>query len=802
MEAYQKVCSEVVLAFGGHVAKYLGDGIVVFFGYPLAHEDDAQRAVRAAVRIANQAPQIEPALQDKHNIRMAVRVGVHTGLVVAGELGVGNRRSLDIVGETPALAARLQEMAQPNSVVISASTLRLISREFEVRSIGERVLRGLSRPTEIFQVLAERDPQTMKTLESESQRLVGREHELRLLLDRWEKADTGAGQVVLLSADPGIGKTRLSLELQWNISNRSAAHIVEVRCSAYYQSSPFYPVIEVLQRQILGFLVDDSAENKLHRVEAYCEALELPLPVTIPILVGLLSLSLQDRYVPLRLSPEAIRQRTIELVVEIVMRRASQQPLLLLIENVHWADPSTLEVLQLITEQSATARMLLLMTFRPTFTWPGDPAENVLQLTLERLEDRDMSSMIAQLAGGARLPDEVIQQIITKTDGVPLFVEELTKMVLESGILVRNNGNYTLTAALSDLSIPTTLQDSLMARLDRLNTVKEIAQVAAVIGREFSSGLLMAITKLEEPPLRRELGRLVDAELLNEVKDTGGGISYRFKHALIQDAAYNSLLISRRQQYHRDIAVVIETSYPETADGQPGLLANHYAAASMAMTAIGYWIRAGQQALARSANFEAIADFNRVLELLKGLPETAETLQMELVAQAGLGIALSATHGFSTPEVGAAFSRAAALCEVFGETPELFPVLWGLRAFYVVRGELQTSLTIVDRLLRMAETTGDSDLQLEGHFIQGSTFYWTGQLEEARCYLEHAVEIYDPEQHRSHALIYGQDPGVVSLCFLGYALWHLGYVEQSGETIRQALALAQKISDPVSISWE
>lgn len=801
MEAYQNVCSEVVLAFGGHIAKYLGDGIVVFFGYPLAHEDDAQRAVRAAIRISKQVPQLEPILQDKHRVRLSVRVGIHTGLVVAGELGVGDRRAVDIVGETPNLAARLQEVAQPDTVVISASTHRLISREFEVQSIGERTLKGLTRPMEVFQVLAERDPQAMKSLQLDSQRLVGRERELNLLLGRWETAEAGIGQVVLLTADPGVGKTRLALELQWNISNKTAVHIVEVRCSAYYQSSPFYPVIEVLQRQILGFIRDESAENKLHRLEAYCEALDLPLPDTIPILARLLSLSLQARYAPPNLSPEGLRQRTLELVVEIVMRRAGQQPLLLMIENAHWTDPSTLEVLKLIIEKSANARMLLLITFRPIFVWPSPLPENVLQISLDRLDDSQAASIIAQIAGSSRLPDQVTQQIISKTDGVPLFVEELTKMVLESDILVQTGGDYTLKAASSDLTIPTTLQDSLMARLDRLSTVKEIAQMAAVIGREFVCGMLMAITQLEEPTLRRELGRLVDAGLLYEVEDPNGSISYRFKHALIQDAAYNSLLISRRQQYHREIAEIIEQTFPLIAEGQPELVASHYTAAGMAAPAITFWIKAGQQALARSANQEAIADFSRVLELLKSLPETPETLQIELVAQASLGIASSSVKGFGASEAGVAFSRAAVLCEIFGETPQLFPVLWGLWAFYLVRDELETAQTTAEQLLRMGEAAGDVGLLLEGHFTLGNTLFWRGELQDARQHLEKALELYDSELHRSHALIYGQDPGVICHCYLGYTLWHLGLPDAAMASVRQALALSHETGHPFSTGW-
>ncbi len=671
IRTYQNVCAEVIARFEGYVAQYLGDGILVYFGYPIAHEDDAQRAVRAGLemiealqsaegsnpRLPSNAAERQMKVGRSFKAGLQVRIGLHTGPVVVGEIGSGARREQLALGETPNVAARVQSVAEPNTLALSAATHRLLAGLFDCQDLGTQTLKGLATPMMVYQVLQESTVQHRLDAAPPTglTPLVGREEELALLHRRWQQVKDREGQVVLLNGgEPGIGKSRLVRELRNRVEQDNAIRI-EFRCSPYYQNSALHPAIEHLQR-LLHWQKDDTPQTKTNKLQATLAHYHFPQADTLALFAALLSLPQPADAPPLNMSPQRQKQKTEEALIAWLVEEAEQAPLYCVWEDLHWADPSTLELLGLLIEHTATARLFVLLTSRPEFTPPWGRAGHFSQLTLSRLGRRQVPQMIEKATGGKTLPVEVVQQIVIKTDGVPLFVEELTKMVLESGLLRETNEHYELTGPLPPLAIPSTLQDSLMARLDRLASVREVAQLGATIGREFSYELLQAVSPLEERALQNGLLQLGEAELIYQ-RGTPPQAVYIFKHALIQDTAYQSLLKSKRQQLHRQIATVLEDRFPEIKDTQPELLAHHYTEAGLISQAIPYWQQAGQRAVARSAYVEAINHLSRGLELLKTLPDTPERQQKEFDLQAALCAPLMITKGYTALEVEALSRR-------------------------------------------------------------------------------------------------------------------------------------------------
>ena len=798
VRAYQQTCAQVISRFDGHLAKYLGDGLLVYFGYPVAHEDDPQRAVRAGLGIVDAIralPRLNPWLQHP----LQVRLGIHTGLVVAGEMGGGDTREpLAIVGETPNIAARLQEIAVPATVVLSTATYRLIQGYFACQDLGLHTFKGIATPVPVYQVLEESGAQSRFEVVAATglTPLVGREQEVRVLLDRWEQVKEGEGQVVLLSGEAGIGKSRLVQELKEQVAREGGTRI-EFRCSPYYQNTAFYSVIDHLQR-LLQFGREDSPEEKLDKLEKVLQEYRLPVPEVVPLFAALLSLPHPEGYPPLTLSPAKQKQKTQEALIAWLLAVAERQPVLAAWEDLHWADPSTLELQGLLLDQAPTARMLTLMTFRPEFRPPWGARAHLTPLTLNRLGRKQVEAIVTDLTDGKALPAEVVRQIVAKTDGVPLFVEELTKMVVESGLVRQANGHYELTGPLPALAIPATLQDSLMARLDRLAPVREVAQLAATLGREFSYELLQSVSPLDKASLQEALAKLVEAEVLYQ-RGLPPQAQYVFKHALIQDAAYQSLLKSKRQHYHSQIAQVLEERFAETTETQPELLAHHYTEAGLIAQAIPYWQHAGQRAVQRSANVEAVAHLTKGLELLKTLPETPERISQELTLQLALGTPLMVTKGYVAPEVGHVYARARELCKQMGDTPQLFSVLWGLWAFYAIGGEFPTARELGEQLLTLAQTVPDSALLVEAHHALGETLLRVGEFVAGREHLEQGIALYNPQQHHSLAFLYGLDPGVACRDVAAVSLWYLGYPDQALKRIQEALTLAHELSHPYSL---
>ena len=578
-----------------------------------------------------------------------MRVGIHTGLVVVGEMGSGGRHERLALGDTPNLAARLQGLAAPDTVVISAATWRLVEGYVRCKELGPQSLKGMDTPVPVYQVLGEGVAQSRLEVAAPHgwTPLVGREVEVALLRERWAQVTDGLGQVVVLSGEAGIGKSRLVQVLKEHVAE--APHtMLECRASPYHQHSALYPVIELLQR-LWQLAPGDTPAEHVRKLEAALAQSRLPVDQTVALLAALLSLPLPaDRAAPLALTPQQQRQKTLEALLALLLELAAPHPLLLIVEDLHWIDPSTLEWLGLLLDQVPTARLGLLLTARPDFQGPWSARAHLTQLTLGRLSPPQVRQMIERVAGGKALPAEVVQQIVSKADGVPLFVEELTKTALEADWLQEREDHYALTGPLPPLAIPATLQDALMARLDRLSEGKAVAQLGAVLGRTFAAELLRAVSPLDELALWRGLVELVQAEVLYQ-RGVPPQATYTFKHALLQEAAYQSLLKSTRQQYHQHIAQVLTAQFPALAETQPELLAQHYTEAGLTEQAIGYWQRAGQHANERSAHVEAHSHLTQGLALLATLPETPARAQQELDLQIGPGGGVGCHEGHWRP---------------------------------------------------------------------------------------------------------------------------------------------------------
>jgi class 3 adenylate cyclase/predicted ATPase len=800
VRAYQSTCAEVIQRFDGYIAQYLGDGLLVYLGYPRAHEDDAQRAVQASLGILEAMDTLNTRLAQDKNRRLAVRIGIHTGLVVVGEMGGGGRQENLALGDTPNVAARLQGVATPDTIVISAATHRLVQGYFTMAALGPQVLKNVAAPVPVYRILGASAAQSRLDVAEAAgwTPLVGRESEVALLLERWQQSQAGLGQVVLLSGEAGIGKSRLVEVLrQWVVSAGSPR--IVLRCSPYHTHSALYPVIQHLQR-VLEWRRDETPAATLDTLERTLKVYDLAADEAVPLVAALLSVPIPEgRYPPLVLTPQQQRQRTLDALTTWLLAEAERQPVLAVWEDLHWADPSTLELLGLVIEQVPTARMLTLVTARPEFRPPWAPRSYLTQLTLGRLPRPQVDTMVRQLTGGKPLPAEVLAQVIAKTDGVPLFVEELVKMILESGLVREEADRYALTGPLPPLAIPATLQDSLMARLDRLAAARALAQLGAVLGREFAYELIRAVASMDEATVQRGLAQLVDAELLYQ-RGRPPQARYVFKHTLIQETAYQSLLKSTRQQYHQRSAQVLAAQFPEIVETQPELVAQHYTEAGLIEQAIPYWRRAGQQARQRSANLEAVRHFTKGLELLATLPETPARAQQELDLQIALGPALMAMKGYAAPEVEQTYARARALCAQVGETPQLFPTLRGLCRFYHTRGALLTARELGERLDRLAQHEAAPTHLLEAHEMLGGTLFYLGEYAAARTHLEQGIALTDPTTQRGLMLSHEVAPGVRCLALAAWTLWCLGTPAQALQRSHEALALAQALAHPQSLA--
>ena len=696
---------------------------------------------------------------DVKSVKLQARVGIATGLVVVGDLiGEGSAQEQSVVGETPNLAARLQALAEPDAVVIAAGTRRLVGDLFEYRDLGAVEVKGIAGPVPAWQVL--RPSAVASRFEalrgSALTPLVGRDEEIDLLLRRWARAKAGDGQVVLISGEPGIGKSRITAALEERL--HAEPHLrLRYFCSPYHQDSALFPFIDQLGRAA-GFARDDPPAARLEKLEALL-ARAAPPDEDVAFLADLLSLPASERHPLPNLSPQRKKERTLEALIRQLEGLARQQPVVMVFEDAHWIDPTSRELLDLTVERVRSLPVLLIVTFRPEFQppWTGQP--QVTMLALNRLDRRDRTALVEQIAGGKALPDEVVAQIADRTDGVPLFVEELTKSVLESGLL-REEATATCSTGIAAIRDPDDLHDSLMARLDRLASVRLVAQIGAAIGREFSYALLRAVSRLPEDELQAALARLVASELVFQ-RGTPPDAVYSFKHALVQDAAHGSLLRSSRQQLHAQIAEALETHSPELMDSQPELFAQHYAEAGLVEKSVAYWGKAGQRSAARSAMAEAAAQFQKGLDQLALLPDTPERQRQELEFCSALGAVLQAVKGQAAPETGHAYARARELWEQLGSPSEFLQVPYGQSRYHVYRGELDLALRLDEDLLRLSRQRNDSGGLVLGHLSSGRTLMFAGRFASSRSHLEEVLALYDPISHRSLVHQAGIHPQVI-----------------------------------------
>jgi class 3 adenylate cyclase/tetratricopeptide (TPR) repeat protein len=797
MLAYRAACAEVIQRFDGHIAQYLGDGLLVYYGYPHAHEDDPQRAVRTGLGIVKTIRQLSRRQEQERGVHLACRIGIHTGLAVVGG---GNEWDGQLAwGETLNLAARLQAVAQPNTVVIMASTYGLIRGYFVCRDQGTHLLKGIAAPVHVYQVVQESGARSRfdVAVTSGLTPLVDREEELHRLWQYWEQSRAGQGQVVLLSGEAGVGKSRLVEALRVRLGYQPYTYMA-FRCSPYHTHSAFYAVTDYLQRR-LQWRHDESSTVQREKLERLLHACGLPLEESMLLFTTLLSLPSGTDSTPLQ-NPQQQRQKTQEALVAWLMWEARQQSVLAVWEDLHWADPSTLELLSLVSERTRAARLLTLLTCRPEFCPP--PADSLAPLhllTLGRLERQWVEQMVTHLTHGKALPHEVLQQVLAKTDGVPLFVEELVKMVLESGLLREEAEHYALTGPLPPLAVPATLQDSLMARLDRLGMAREVAQVGATLGREFSYELIQAVVPLEEQILQHGLAQLVDAELIYQ-DGVPPQSRYLFKHALIQEAAYQSLLRHRRRHFHQRIAEVLTSRFPETVMTQPELLAHHYTAAGLSAQAVPYWQQAGQRAIERSANKEAISHLTKGLEVLATLPSTPGRVQQELALQLMLGSALYMTRGHTVAEVERAYTRAYELCLQGGDVTQHFSVMTGLWRLYASQAQFQTAYEWAKQCVDLAQHAHNPLLLQEARLVLGSTLFFLGDFVPAHEHLEQGIALYSPQYSQALTYSLGTNSRVECLARDAWTLWLLGYPDQALVRSQEALALAQELSHVYSLA--
>ncbi len=804
MRSYQETCSKVIRRFDGFIAKYMGDGLLVHFGYPTAHEDDAQRAVRAGLGMLEALRYTEFRTSTGKLVPVDIRIGIHTGLVVIDQIGAESERKTDIIGETPNIAARLQSLAQPNTLVVSSSTYRLIAGFFEEEDLGPQPIKGISQPIGVYRILHEIAARTRLQARTEGGMtpMVGRDAEISKFKDLWNSVMEGEGQTLLICGEAGIGKSRITEALKLHVAHEHDAWLTETECSPYNQNTAFYPVSRLLQNTVLQFGAEDNAEARYAKLEGFLVQNGFDLNESVPLLAPILSLPANPNYAPIDPLALSTRQKTLGLLLNMLLRRAAVQPLLFIVEDLHWADPSTLDLLGLIINQAPGTRMLVYLTFRPEFKPPWIASQNVQLITLNRLAQGQSREMVNHLVEQKGIPEEIAIQILKKTDGVPLFIEELTRTLIEGGNLVLVNGDhYELNKKLEELTIPATLKDSLMARLDRLSTSKLVAQIAATIGREFSYMLLEAVAQLDEAVLQKELNQLASSGLIFQ-RGLPPTATYIFKHALVQDAAYESQLKSRRQEMHRTIASMLLKDFPDLAAIQPETLAIHYTEAGMLMEAVAEWLRAGQQASARSASQEAITDYHKGLELLRQLPADSPAQAYELPLQVYVGIALLMSRGYSAPEVAAPLSRARELCASVPDSPALPLILWSLWAYHVVRADHKQSYPLAEELWRVSQERNDEAIVIEASFPMGfEAFLRNGDFKQCVVEMSRIRALYRVEKHSAPVTGYVQDVLACGLSWEGWAEFILGHPGQARAILAQNVAHHRSLGHPYSSAY-
>jgi class 3 adenylate cyclase/predicted ATPase len=799
VRTYQAACDTAIQRFDGYVAQYLGDGILAYFGYPRAHEDEAERAIHAALELLAAVAAVSQQAERSYGSRLSVRIGIHTGLVVVGGMGTGAGRQQLALGEAPNVAARVQSLAEPDTVYISEVTYRLLHGRFETVDMGLHTLKGVPGPMRIHRIRFQRDAIGLGDVPSRS--VVGRGLELSALRAAWTAVEQGEPRVFLISGEAGIGKSRLVRAVVDDIAP-GALHFL-FRCSPYHTDTAFYPLFEHLDRR-LRLTREELPEQRVELLEAHLRDLELPLEQAMPLLAGVMALPLPPRYPPLGLSPQRQKQALMELLVTWLVKLCRSKSAILIFEDLHWMDASTLDLLAISFGRGGGAPVLYLMTCRPEFRAPWTHVPGFAELRLPRMGLSEVAAIVSQQTGGRSFAPEVLKLIAAKTDGIPLFVEEVTKLLVEKQLVQEVDGRFEPVGPLASLSVPSTLQDSLMARLDQLNVARDVAQLGAVIGREFSYELLRSIWAGDEALLEQSLRQLLEAEIVYEYVSPR---RFVFKHALLQEVAYESLLRARRQGIHEAIADALELRFPEDLARQPQLVARHLSAAGLHARAVPHWRRAGERAVSQSAHQEAIGHYQHALEAVLAMPESTERVAQELSVQISLGVTLTAVRGYGAPEVRQAYARAQKLCLTIGQSEQHFATLYGLWRSCLLRAEYSPGLELGEQLLQLAGTHEPTAFKLTAHRSIGSILFYLGRF-------QHSLE------QQSQILVAGDSAQQARADFAGYEVvdllvathsysawnkWMLGRFDEalahSDEALRIARGIGHAFSRALALSF-
>lgn len=791
-DVYRRTCEQVIERYSGHIARYMGDGLLVYFGYPRAHEDDAERAIRAGLEMVDEISSVTVL-----DLPLEIRVGIATGGVVVGEiLGEGSSLEHAVYGETPNLAARLQSLSQPNSVVVGEQTWQLAGAMFDGKDLGLATLKGFSEPVQIWQ------PTSLKAIESrfeanrgvDSSEFIGRRDELESLNDLWRQTVDRHGQLVTLNGEPGMGKSRLIHEFRHAIGAQPHT-LIRYYCTAYHQNSAFYPIITQLERAA-GFERADTAEAKLDKLSRVLDFTGRDVDSTLSLFASLLSIPLPVGYPELDLSPAVQREKTIEALVDQFLALSLHQPALVIFEDLHWIDPSSHDLLQRVMPRIVNTRTLVMLTARPEYEFQWTDIPHSSNLELDRLDKNSARHLILAVTGGKALPDQLVDSIVAKSDGTPLFVEELTKTVIVGDFLTDTGTEYVLNRPLPALAVPNTLKDSLMARLNHTASVKETAQIGAVIGRSFPYELLATVSPLPENALRQSLLELQEAELLF-ARGKPPQTSYTFKHALVQDASYDSLLRTSRLSLHKQIANHLEANFPEIAANEPELLAHHFTGADLTDSAVSYWFKAGQHTMGRSNYLEAVNHCRRGLELLEKCPASDGKNEQELKLRAIMGVGLVATMGYAADEIAENYARSQEVCNEIGETPALVPTLYGLWVYHLLRGHREETLELASQLYQYSDET--SLPLVTSSALAISTFY-SGDRKEAGVLLTEAMARFDESQHTVMALTYGDDADLLPNLYHYWNQWLCGYPEQALQSLKKTDQQIARIGTPYLVA--
>lgn len=797
VQAYQEVCADGIGSMEGYIAQFLGDGILAYFGYPRSHEDEPLRAIKAGRRILAGVTRLNETLQAEKGLEIAVRIGIHTGMTVIGDIGAGAKRERLALGETPNIAARIEGLAEANQIAVSASTYKLAQKHFAFEHTGTYPLKGISQPMAVYRPLTEKSEVVGEGQEHEAWFFVGRRAEYTHLKGVLELAKQGTEVLVLIEGSAGIGKSHL-LEALIRSEEGQEIHLLATRCSRHYTTESFYPIADLFRRS-LDLIGATQTGTRLERMEKYLSAFGFPLEETVPLFAQAFHVPMGDAYRPPSLSAKRIRQRIFAMMREIADKMAAQRPLLFIVEDLQWADPDTLDLLRDLWENRKDSRILFLFTCRPEFThdWPGQPVQHI---SLRRLPSTDIISLASQLVAGKQLPEELIHQLVKKADGNPLFLAEIMRDILEAGLLKELPDHFELVGSLDDIAIPASLKDLLSSRLDQLGAAREIAQLAAVFGRQFPVDVIQAVSGLERGMINASLLRLIEAGLLNQQGKDPESI-FAFKHTLVQEEAYELLLRRKRQEYHLRIAEVLEKEFARFAGENPAFIAYHYTVAGAFEQAIPNWLKAGAVALRSSAYAEAISYLEKGLALLEQVPVSAQRDAWELNLQASLGPALLATRGYAGPVVAAAYGRAYELARQSDEYPQLAGVLRGLWSHSTVKGDHQQAAEIAGKLARIAIGTSDPLLAFEAAKAVGGTEMWRGNFDSARKILEHALRHVDLQKRLGHAHVYAEHPVVGCLAYLGYAQLLMGQPQLGLESQQKACDFAALHKHPFSQAY-